>query len=118
VVVLGCGHRGIINTLKHAQKLTGMEFIHTVVGGAHFMGASEVQVELSIAELRENAESREWDSVTVPGCGMKPGWRRNLRESSSSIVLAQGLVYSGLSILEGFSGICRKLTVFVKSREH
>jgi len=53
VVVLGCGHRGIINTLRYAQKLTGMELIHTVVGGAHFMGASEVQVELAIAELRE-----------------------------------------------------------------
>ncbi|MFC1925631.1 MBL fold metallo-hydrolase [Chloroflexota bacterium] len=53
VVVLGCGHHGIINTLRHAQKLTGMEIIHTVVGGAHFNGASELQLELSIAELRE-----------------------------------------------------------------
>lgn len=53
VVVLGCGHHGIINTLRHAQKLTGMEIIHTVVGGAHFNGASEVQLELSIEELRE-----------------------------------------------------------------
>jgi 7,8-dihydropterin-6-yl-methyl-4-(beta-D-ribofuranosyl)aminobenzene 5'-phosphate synthase len=53
VVVLGCGHRGIINTLRHAQKLMGMELIHTVIGGAHFLGASEVQVELTIAGLRE-----------------------------------------------------------------
>jgi 7,8-dihydropterin-6-yl-methyl-4-(beta-D-ribofuranosyl)aminobenzene 5'-phosphate synthase len=53
VAVLGCGHRGIINTLRHARKLMGMEPIHTVVGGAHFLGASEVQVELTIAELRE-----------------------------------------------------------------
>ena len=53
VVVLGCGHRGVVNTLRHAQKLTGMEVIHTVMGGAHFLGTSEVQVELTLAELRE-----------------------------------------------------------------
>src|SRR4030043_72204 len=34
VVILGCAHRGIINTLRHARKLTGMDLIHTGVGGA------------------------------------------------------------------------------------
>ena len=53
VVILGCGHRGIINTLRHAQKLTGIDLVHTVIGGAHFLGVSEVQMELTIAELRE-----------------------------------------------------------------
>ena len=28
VVILGCAHRGIINTLYHAQKLTGVKAIH------------------------------------------------------------------------------------------
>ena len=53
VVILGCGHRGVINTLRHAQKLTRMEPIHTVVGGTHLIRASEVQMELTIAELKE-----------------------------------------------------------------
>ncbi len=53
VVILGCGHRGVINTLRHAQKLTGMELIHAVVGGTHLIRASEVQMELTIAELKE-----------------------------------------------------------------
>ena len=30
VVILGCAHRGIINTLYHAQQLTGVKPIHTV----------------------------------------------------------------------------------------
>ena len=51
VVLLGCAHRGIINTLRHAQKLTGMETIHTVVGGTHLIRASEMQLEITIAEL-------------------------------------------------------------------
>ena len=33
VVILGCAHRGIINTLYHAQQLTGVKKIHAVVGG-------------------------------------------------------------------------------------
>jgi len=52
VVVLGCAHRGIINTLRHAQKVTGMKLIHTVVGGTHLFRASEVQQALTTAELK------------------------------------------------------------------
>ncbi|MBM4444043.1 MAG: MBL fold metallo-hydrolase [Chloroflexi bacterium] len=52
VVVLGCAHRGAINTLRHAQKVTGVQPIHTVVGGMHLIRASEVQLELTIAELK------------------------------------------------------------------
>jgi 7,8-dihydropterin-6-yl-methyl-4-(beta-D-ribofuranosyl)aminobenzene 5'-phosphate synthase len=46
------GHRGVINTLRHAQKLTGVEPIHTVVGRTHLFRATEVQLELTIAELK------------------------------------------------------------------
>lgn len=53
VVVLGCAHRGIINTLYHAQQLTGVTAIHTVVGGSHLMSASEEQLWLTIAALKE-----------------------------------------------------------------
>jgi len=53
VVVLGCAHRGIINTLYHAQQLTGVKPIHTVLGGAHLIRASEEQIWLTIAALRE-----------------------------------------------------------------
>lgn len=53
VVVLGCAHRGAINTLRHARKVTGVQSIHTVVGGMHLIRASEVQLELTIAELKE-----------------------------------------------------------------
>ena len=52
VVILGCAHRGVINTLRHAQKVTEVEPVHTVVGGTHLFRASEVQLELTIAELK------------------------------------------------------------------
>jgi len=52
-VILGCAHRGIINTLYHAQQLTGVKVIHTVLGGCHLMDASEERVWLTIAALKE-----------------------------------------------------------------
>jgi 7,8-dihydropterin-6-yl-methyl-4-(beta-D-ribofuranosyl)aminobenzene 5'-phosphate synthase len=53
VVILGCAHRGIINTLYHAQNLTGVKKIDTVLGGCHLMGASEERLWLTIAALKE-----------------------------------------------------------------
>lgn len=53
VVILGCAHRGIINTLYHAQQLTGVKTINTVLGGCHLMDASEERVWLTIAALKE-----------------------------------------------------------------
>jgi len=52
VVILGCAHRGMINTLRHAQQVTGVEPIFAVVGGTHLSRASELQLEANIAELR------------------------------------------------------------------
>ena len=53
VVITGCAHRGIINTLRHAQELTGVEAIDTVVGGTHLIRAEAEQLELTIANLQE-----------------------------------------------------------------
>jgi len=53
VVITGCAHRGIINTLRHAQELTGVEAIDTVVGGTHLIRAEAEQLELTIANLKE-----------------------------------------------------------------
>ncbi|MHA1467770.1 MAG: MBL fold metallo-hydrolase [Promethearchaeota archaeon] len=35
VVLTGCGHCGIVNTIKHGQKLTGIDKIYAVIGGFH-----------------------------------------------------------------------------------
>ena len=53
VVILGCAHRGVINTLYHAQRLTGVKTIDTVLGGCHLKDASEERVWLTIAALKE-----------------------------------------------------------------
>jgi 7,8-dihydropterin-6-yl-methyl-4-(beta-D-ribofuranosyl)aminobenzene 5'-phosphate synthase len=51
IILLGCGHRGIINTIRHAQKLTGLEPVYAVIGGTHLISASPQQLDSTIAEL-------------------------------------------------------------------
>ena len=53
IVVLGCGHRGMINTLYHAQKLTGRKEIRMVIGGCHLINAATERVYRTIAALKE-----------------------------------------------------------------
>jgi 7,8-dihydropterin-6-yl-methyl-4-(beta-D-ribofuranosyl)aminobenzene 5'-phosphate synthase len=38
VVLSGCGHAGIVNTVHHARRLTGAEKIAAVIGGFHLSG--------------------------------------------------------------------------------
>lgn len=38
VIVSGCAHAGIINTVKHAIGVTGIDKIHVVMGGFHLSG--------------------------------------------------------------------------------
>lgn len=52
VVISGCAHRGIINTIHHGQKITGMERVYMVIGGTHLANASDYQLSATIAELK------------------------------------------------------------------
>lgn len=53
VIILGCAHRGMINTIYHAQKITGIEKIHAVIGGSHLINISEERLWQTIGALRE-----------------------------------------------------------------
>ena len=39
VVLSGCAHSGIINTVNYARKVTGVTQVHAVMGGFHLTGA-------------------------------------------------------------------------------
>ena len=52
VVILGCAHAGIINTLDFVRDLTGNRPIHTVMGGMHLVSASRERLNRTVAELR------------------------------------------------------------------
>ncbi len=53
VVVGGCSHAGIINTIEYARKITGIERVHAVLGGFHLTGSQfEPIIEPTIQEMK------------------------------------------------------------------
>lgn len=52
VVISGCSHAGIINTIEQAIRLTGIDDVYCVIGGFHLIGPGEAKIERTIEELR------------------------------------------------------------------
>jgi len=53
VVLLGCGHSGVINTLLYIRYLTGARPIRAVIGGMHLVNASKERLDRTVEELAE-----------------------------------------------------------------
>lgn len=53
VVLLGCAHSGIVNTLNHAREVSGEKRIYAVLGGTHLGFASREQIDATVAALKE-----------------------------------------------------------------
>lgn len=53
VVLLGCAHAGVVNTLRYVQTLTEDAPIRAVLGGMHLLRASAERLERTISEFRE-----------------------------------------------------------------
>jgi len=52
VVVAGCAHSGIVNTVLYAQEISGVERVWAVLGGFHLGGAEPEALESTIEMLR------------------------------------------------------------------
>ena len=53
-MLTGCGHAGIINICRYAQRLTGVETLHAVIGGFHLNGPLfEPVIEDTISALEQ-----------------------------------------------------------------
>ena len=52
VVILGCAHSGVINTLRYIQTLTANRPMHTVIGGMHLVNADSERMAKTVEELR------------------------------------------------------------------
>jgi 7,8-dihydropterin-6-yl-methyl-4-(beta-D-ribofuranosyl)aminobenzene 5'-phosphate synthase len=53
VVITSCGHGGIINTLRRAQQISGVEKIYALVGGFHLAPAPDDYLGQVMAELKK-----------------------------------------------------------------
>jgi 7,8-dihydropterin-6-yl-methyl-4-(beta-D-ribofuranosyl)aminobenzene 5'-phosphate synthase len=54
VIISGCAHAGIINTITYAQRITGVPRVYAVIGGFHLAGKeNEHRIEQTIKELEQ-----------------------------------------------------------------
>ncbi|HEX2869113.1 MAG TPA: MBL fold metallo-hydrolase [Ignavibacteriales bacterium] len=53
VVVLGCAHAGVVNTMDYISHVMGEEKIYAVIGGSHLIGASPERLEKTIEALKK-----------------------------------------------------------------
>jgi 7,8-dihydropterin-6-yl-methyl-4-(beta-D-ribofuranosyl)aminobenzene 5'-phosphate synthase len=53
VVVCGCCHSGLINTLRYVLELHPDKRIRAIIGGFHLLEADEARVEKTISALKD-----------------------------------------------------------------
>ena len=53
VVLSGCAHVGIINTVRQVQRISGIRKIHAVMGGFHLVHAKPQTIRKTVADIRE-----------------------------------------------------------------
>ena len=85
VVVSGCAHAGIINTLRHAQDITRISKVYAVLGGFHLTGRFFEPV---IGKTIEELKKIDPDIVVPTHC---TGWEATnqiAREMPSQFVLS------------------------------
>lgn len=59
VVISGCAHAGIINTIRYAQRITGVTNVYAVMGGFHLAGKdNESRIEQTVKELKQISPKR------------------------------------------------------------
>jgi 7,8-dihydropterin-6-yl-methyl-4-(beta-D-ribofuranosyl)aminobenzene 5'-phosphate synthase len=64
VVLLGCSHRGVINTLNHVTQLTGKRQIHAILGGLHLGNAAEGRLK----KIVDHLHGRSLEKIGVGHC--------------------------------------------------
>ena len=68
VVLTGCGHAGVVNILRYARRLTGVNDVYAILGGFHLTGALFASIiPQTIAALHELAP----DAIVPAPC---TGW--------------------------------------------
>jgi 7,8-dihydropterin-6-yl-methyl-4-(beta-D-ribofuranosyl)aminobenzene 5'-phosphate synthase len=52
-IILGCGHRGVGNTIEHISKITGEKEFYALIGGTHLVSADEKKIKKTMEFLKK-----------------------------------------------------------------
>jgi 7,8-dihydropterin-6-yl-methyl-4-(beta-D-ribofuranosyl)aminobenzene 5'-phosphate synthase len=98
VVVSGCGHAGVVNTLEYARKTVREAPVHAALGGFHLFAADESALDWTAGKLRE-AGVRNLLGAHCTGVEAVHGLRRRLGLDRRTCVV--GAVGAGFDLTHG-----------------
>lgn len=52
VIVAGCAHSGIVNTVNHARKISGVEKVYGIIGGFHLISSTAEEIQETIDVIK------------------------------------------------------------------
>ena len=52
VILSGCAHSGIVNTIEYAKVISGVEKIHAVIGGFHMASAEAEEIDQTVEYMK------------------------------------------------------------------
>jgi 7,8-dihydropterin-6-yl-methyl-4-(beta-D-ribofuranosyl)aminobenzene 5'-phosphate synthase len=84
VLLLGCCHAGVVNTVEHAREMTGEDRVYALIGGTHLGFCSPEQTEETVRALRAFGIAR----ICVGHCTGFAASARLLREFPGAFQLA------------------------------
>jgi 7,8-dihydropterin-6-yl-methyl-4-(beta-D-ribofuranosyl)aminobenzene 5'-phosphate synthase len=50
-VITGCAHAGVVNTVRHAQRIMETEKVYAVLGGFHLIDADDERIQATVMDL-------------------------------------------------------------------
>jgi 7,8-dihydropterin-6-yl-methyl-4-(beta-D-ribofuranosyl)aminobenzene 5'-phosphate synthase len=53
VILLGCAHAGVVNTLDYITKITSQPNVYAIIGGMHLIHANEARIERTIETFQK-----------------------------------------------------------------
>lgn len=90
LIVLGCCHSGLLNTVEYIRKASGVERVRGIIGGMHLLNASAERLERTLEKLRE------WSPEFVIPCHCTGGAAIELMQSQLGQIVKPG--YAGMKI--------------------
>jgi len=53
VILSGCAHSGIVNTINYAQEISGVDKVWAIIGGFHLAKSSDADIQSTIDEIKK-----------------------------------------------------------------
>ncbi len=97
VILLGCAHAGLVNTMAYVSQLTGEQRIFAVMGGTHLVSASPARMQRTIEALRKYG-CRGSCCRTARACRRMPSWPGRSRGCAAGRPAVRGFSSAGHSL--------------------